>query len=95
MRRIIEKAPEDKRPEIQNQFDGLGATKMVLTVLSENSKNLDMDLIEQFLLFINNLLEGGNHRVQVTIYEFFCNYSKSEVLFQKFNTIIRRQIDKI
>lgn len=55
---------------------------MVLTVLSENSKNLDMDLIEQFLLFINNLLEGGNHRVQVTIYEFFCNYSKSEVLFQ-------------
>lgn len=35
---------------------------MVLYVISENHKNFDGDLFENFLLFINCLLEGGNSK---------------------------------
>lgn len=44
-------------------FDSLGAMKMVLIVLSENSKHLDNELIVHFLSFGNCLLDGGNNLV--------------------------------
>jgi hypothetical protein len=36
---------------------------MVLTVLSENSKHLDNELIIHFIAFVNCLLDGGNNVV--------------------------------
>lgn len=65
--------------------------KMILSVISEN-KNLDIDLLINYLLFGNKMLEGGNKYVQQTIYEFFLNNPKSEMLFYQFNLIIKRQI---
>lgn len=49
----------------QNMLDKLGATKMVLLVLSENHKNLDGDLLIAYLLFAIKLLENGNNQVFV------------------------------
>ena len=43
---------------------------MVLFVISEDHPNLDGDLLINFLLFINVMLEGGNVKVQKTIYDF-------------------------
>ena len=61
---------EVKKQELQNRFDKLGATRMVLFVISEDHPNLDGDLLINFLLFINVMLEGGNVKVQKTIYDF-------------------------
>ena len=36
---------------------------MVLKVLSRDSNNLDADLLINFLLLANTMLEGGNNRV--------------------------------
>lgn len=46
-------------------------------------------------MFANKLLEGGNRKVQKTILEFFTSYQKSEVIFQRFNFVIHRQIEQI
>lgn len=48
--------------EMQNLFNKLGATRMVLTVLSE-STILDGEMLRNFLIFINTLLSGGNNKV--------------------------------
>lgn len=47
---------------MQNLFNKLGATRMVLTVLSE-STTLDSEMLRHFLMFINTLLSGGNNKV--------------------------------
>ena len=36
---------------------------MILHVISEDHKNLDGELLINFLLFINTMLEGGNVKV--------------------------------
>lgn len=82
LKKIIEKEEDkEKKTEMQNLFDRLGATQMVLLVLSENSKNLDKKMLMIFLIFMNTMLEGGNIQVQRTIFEFMMNYSQSEMIF--------------
>lgn len=49
-------------------------------------------MIINYLSFANALLEGGNISIQSTIYSFFMSYEKSEVIFARFNAIIRKQI---
>jgi hypothetical protein len=68
---------------------------MVLYVLSENTKNLDGDLLIQFLKFSNSLLDGGNQRIQKTIYEFCISNQSSELIFKRFYDIIKKQIESI
>lgn len=68
---------------------------MVLIILSDNSSNIDTEVLINLLGFANIMLKGGNNYVQVTIYEFVKNYPKSEILFFKFNQIIKRQIEYI
>lgn len=48
--------------EMQNLFNKLGATRMVLTVISE-SMSLDGEMLRNFLLFLNTLMSGGNNKV--------------------------------
>lgn len=74
--------------EMQNLFNKLGATRMVLTVLSE-STTLDSEMLRHFLMFINTLLSGGNNKVQKTISEFMKTYPKSEVIFSRLNNVIQ------
>lgn len=81
--KIIEKG-EDKE-ELQTLFNKLGATRMVLMVLSESCSQMDNEMFRSFLIFINVMLDEGNRKVQRTIYEFFTSYQKSEVIFQRFN----------
>ena len=54
---------------------------MVLVVLTESSANIDDETFRHFINFMNILSEGGNTKVQKTIYEFFTTYQKSEVIF--------------
>jgi len=71
LQKIVLMTDDQNRPAMQNKFDKLGATRMILFVISENHPNLDGSLLINFLLFINALLEGGNTRIQKTIYDFF------------------------
>jgi hypothetical protein len=68
---------------------------MVLLVLSDFSKSLNQEMLLNLLLFANTLLEGGNQRVQKSIYDFFINIQKSEMIFACFASIIKKQINAI
>ena len=73
---------------MQNFFDRFNATKMFLNVISDSKINpIENELLDHFLSFMITLLDGGNHKVQRTIFNYFNYYSKSEVLFQKFHQI--------
>ncbi|CAD8168125.1 unnamed protein product [Paramecium pentaurelia] len=92
LKKIID-TDQNRKVEMQNLFDKLGATQMVLLVLSEN--NSDKKLMMSFLQFINTLLDGGNDQVQGTIYSFMMSFSQSENIFQKIYFIIRKQIENL
>lgn len=78
---------------MQNFFDKFNATKMFLNLISDSKGNvLEDDLLNQLLSFMIKLLEGGNSKVQKTIYNFFTSYPKSEILFWKFHGIITESI---
>ncbi|KAL4438400.1 hypothetical protein ABPG74_009439 [Tetrahymena malaccensis] len=94
LKTIVEKDPE-QIVNRQDQMDKLGASQMVLIILSEYSHNLDGQLYIDFVSFLNTLLKGGNSRVQKTVYDFFVNQPKSEIIFMKFSQFIRKQIDYI
>lgn len=82
--------------EMQNFFDKFNATKMFLNLISDSKTNmLEDDLLNQLLSFMIKLLEGGNSKVQKTIYNFFTYYPKSEMLFWKFHGIITDSITMI
>ena len=70
-------------------MDGLDATHMLLTVLSDTNKNaIRGSLLQKYLDFFMTLLEGGNQRVQNSIHTYCLNRPESEMLFMKFNDII-------
>lgn len=74
---------------MQNLFDKYEATKMFLNLSSDCKTNIiEDDLLNQLFSFMIKLLEGGNLRVQKTIYNFFTYYPKSETLFWKLHSII-------
>ncbi|CAD8103545.1 unnamed protein product [Paramecium sonneborni] len=107
LRKVIEGKPKEENEgeiavegennemeEMQNLFNKLGATRMVLTVISE-STTLESEMLRHFLMFINTLLSGGNNKVQKTISEFIKTYPKSEVIFSRLNNVIQAQIKQI
>jgi len=65
IRNIVEKSEdnEEAKARMQITLDQLGATRMALYVISENHKNLDSELLSEFLEFLNTLLSGGNIHV--------------------------------
>jgi len=78
---------------MQNFFDKLEATKMLLYILSDpKHSQIDDDLFNEFLCFGISLLDGGNKTVQKTIYNYVTLFQKSEVMFAKFYSIIYEQI---
>jgi len=69
---------------------------MFLNLISDSKVNiLEDDLLNQLLSFMIKLLEGGNSKVQKTIFNFFTYYDKSEKLFWKFHSIIAESIKSI
>lgn len=81
---------------MQNFFDKFNATKMFLNLISDSKVNiLEDDLLKQLLSFMIQLLEGGNQKVQKTIFNFFTYYPKSENLFWKFHGIISEAVKTI
>lgn len=64
MCKIIEKEEDEKKKvELQNHFDKLGSTRMILMVIAEHSKSLNKEMLLNILLFANILLQGGNKKV--------------------------------
>ena len=79
---------------MQNFFDRIGATKMLLSIFSDSKNGIkDDDLLNEFLSFWISLLVEGNPQVQKAIYSFCTVYQKSEVMFAKFYSIIYEQIE--
>ena len=67
---------------------------MLLNVLSDSQvHNMDDILLYHYLEFGIALLDGGNLKVQKTIYNFCKAYQKTETMFSKFHTIIQQQIE--
>lgn len=95
LRKLVDKEEMSEKEEIQCLMNKFGATRMVLIVLSESQALLDNETLTHFVMFLNSLLDEGNHEVQKTIFEFFTTYAKSEVIFQRFNLIIKNQIESI
>jgi hypothetical protein len=80
--------------EMQNLYDQHQATKMILNILADHkSYPFDDEFLDQLLSFGCKLTEGGNHKVQKTIFSYFSNLSKSESIFSKINSIINGHID--
>ncbi|CAK81479.1 unnamed protein product (macronuclear) [Paramecium tetraurelia] len=85
MSKIIEKQDSDEKKEYyQKLFDNLGATRMVLNVITDYSKLLSNEMLFYLISFINVLLRNGNTQVQNTIYTFCQTQQKSEVMFSTF-----------
>ena len=93
-RLIMEKAQDPV--EMQNEFDKMDGTRMLLTVLSESNTSLIAnDLPLNFLTFGVTILDEGNTRVQQTIFHYCQNFQRSEMMFAKFNIIISEEIQRL
>ena len=64
---------------------------IILSILC-NYRYLDDDLMIAILKFLNVLLLKRNQNVQRTIKQFFFSYRKSEVLFEKMDSIFQKWI---
>ena len=67
---------------------------MILMVLSDWKNNpLDDEIFLNYLSFFTKLLEGGNKKIQKTVYEYFKTIPRSEFIFEKFFYVLSEQID--
>ena len=64
-------------------------------MLSESKIASNSALFESYLSFVKSLLEGGNKKIQSSIYKFFCSVHKSENFFQKIHILFTKQIKKL
>lgn len=90
---MMKKENKAEKVEMQNLLDKHDATRMVLTVLS-SSVSIDSEILLAYLNLLVALLEGGNNKVQKTIFNYFQTFSRSEVIFAKFHSIIASQTSK-
>ena len=78
---------------IQNFCDDIGATEMILKVLSFKDRNLIQgELLLRVLELFIKLLNNGNKQVQDSIYNYCLVDHRSEMLFTKFDWIIKEEI---
>ena len=69
---------------------------MFLTVLSDSDDNkLKGELLLSYLDFGIVLLDGGNPKVQDSVYHYCMNYPQSEIMFTKFYKIIQDQVERL
>lgn len=72
------------------------AMETILSVLSDlNYLNMPDELLDTFLKFGITLLDGGNSKVQKTIYNHCLAVTRSEIMFKRFYTLIQDQITKL
>lgn len=64
---------------------------IILGILSDYRYVHD-DLFEHLLTFLNSLLKNRNRNTQRTIHHFFIAYRKSEVFFEKLDSVLWREI---
>jgi hypothetical protein len=86
-------ATAPKREEIQNLLDDFDTMKMVLQIFAE--ANLEDELLLEFLTLGYMLMEGGNRRIQKTVYNFFVTTQYTEKFFEKLRNIITTETDKL
>ena len=78
---------------MQNFFNKCGVTQMIFMFLS-NSKNIMNDNFNNVILLANQILEGGNFKVQQSFYDFFLKADNSENFFKHFYQQINQEIEK-
>ena len=91
--RIIKQKEElsSEQEEIQNMFDRLNTTKILLILIWEDSEH-DTSFLYYLFKFFVSLLFGGNRQVQKTIYNFFLSNPISEKFFRKMHNLIMNEI---
>eukprot|EP00026_Physarum_polycephalum_P000121 Phypoly_transcript_00121.p1 GENE.Phypoly_transcript_00121~~Phypoly_transcript_00121.p1 ORF type:complete len:2101 (+),score=228.03 Phypoly_transcript_00121:347-6649(+) len=81
---------DDIRTQIQNQVNKLGATKLILRLMSSRNDEIVLESLEMGIA----LLYGGNRAVQDTIFDFFIT-SSDHVFFSEVRSRIRRAVAEI
>ncbi|CAD8066638.1 unnamed protein product [Paramecium sonneborni] len=86
---------KDDLEKIQNEFDQCQATRMFLNLLADfQVYPFDDDLLIQLFKFALKLSKNGNQRIQTTVFNYFSNFEKSEMIFLKMNQIIYEVINE-
>ena len=81
--------------QIQEIFRKLEVTKMILSILIENSRKTDTDLLIKILSFAASLMKKGNKNIQNEFFKIFKTSSESEHIFNKIHGFIRKEIEAI
>lgn len=85
------KADHDKLKERQEELSSMGATTVILALMSERS--LDVKVYNALLHSASKLLDGGNEEIQKEFYGFFINIPGSEVLFERLHGLLVTQAE--
>lgn len=83
---ILQKDQDDDeaRTLIQNQVNKLGATKLILRLMSSRNDEIVLESLEMGIA----LLYGGNHEVQDTIYQYLHSIHTSQIGFDVWRFLI-------
>lgn len=81
-----------RKTKIQMKFDSLGATDMLLSLMTSDRTDFIDELFPLLVLFSNKLLDGGLEQLQEKFYEHFTMHSLSENLFERCYTFIGEDI---
>jgi hypothetical protein len=87
---LKDQANDEARAQMQNQVNKLGATKLILRLLSSRNDEIVLESLEMGIA----LLYGGNRAVQDTIYEYLVT-SSDHVFFAEVRSRIRRAVSEI
>lgn len=69
---------------------------MILTVIADIKNNpIEDEIFDYYLFFLINLLEGGNPKIQKTIFTYFTTIPASEYIFEKFHSVFSEQINEL
>ncbi|EGR30411.1 MIR domain protein [Ichthyophthirius multifiliis] len=93
---IIESLKKENIEKNQNFLNQYGATQMIFNQLSDYS---NMEWSEELFIYIIQfgvkLLYDGNKEVQKSIFNYFMNFTQSEVFFKTIHKYINDEIQKI
>ena len=68
---------------------------MILTVFSDVGFEMEPRISSTLLKFGIALLEGGNKKVQATIFHFFTTFPRSSTIFEKLYRSVNEQVEMI
>lgn len=91
-----EEAEQEEKETHQNFLNQNNAVYMTLSLMSDYSNpKLSDQLFNDLIVFGIQILDGGNHDVQKSIYSYFLNFTSSEVFFMRIHERIHEEINML